>query len=96
MAYKFLIHEPSDSVGVAVVDIKAGEKVAGTFLHDHTKSLEVLARNDVPLGHKIALKDVPEKGNVVKYGVVIGGASKAITAGDHVHVHNLKSVRWGK
>jgi (2R)-sulfolactate sulfo-lyase subunit alpha len=96
MDYKFLIHEPGDSVGVAVVDIKAGESVAGTFLHDHTKSLQVVARNDIPLGHKIALVDVPEKGKVVKYGVVIGGAVKPITAGDHVHVHNLKSLRWGK
>ena len=94
MAYKFLVHEPGDSVGVAVVDIKAGEKVAGTFLHDHSQSVTVLARNDVPLGHKIALVDVPAKGKVIKYGVVIGGAVQPITAGDHVHVHNLKSLRW--
>jgi (2R)-sulfolactate sulfo-lyase subunit alpha len=96
MGYKFLIHEPGDSVGVAVVDIKAGERAAGTFLHDHAKSVEVVARNDVPLGHKIALVDVPEKGNVLKYGVAIGAAFQAIISGDHVHVHNLKSLRWGK
>ena len=94
MGFKFLVHEPGDSVGVAVVDIKAGEKVAGTFLNDHSRSVTVTARNDVPLGHKIALADVPNKGKVVKYGVVIGGAVQPITAGDHVHVHNLKSLRW--
>ena len=94
MAYKFLVHEPGDSVGVAVVDIKAGEQVTGTFMNDHTKSVTVAARNDIPLGHKIALIDVPAKGKVVKYGVVIGGAVKSINAGDHVHVHNLKSLRW--
>jgi len=96
MVYKFLIHEPGDSVGVAVSDIQAGEKVAGTYLHDHSQSVEVVARQDIPLGHKIALAAVPDKGKVVKYGVVIGAASKAIAVGEHVHVHNLKSLRWGK
>lgn len=96
MGYKFLIHEPGDSVGVAVVDIRAGERAAGTYLHDPSKSEEVVARNDVPLGHKIALLDVPEKGKVVKYGVAIGVAATAISAGDHVHVHNLRSLRWGR
>ena len=94
MGFKFLVHEPGDSVGVAVVDIKAGEQITGTFMNDHTKSVTVVARNDVPLGHKIALVDVPLKGKVVKYGVVIGGAVKPITVGEHVHVHNLKSLRW--
>jgi len=96
MAYKFLIHEPGDSVGVAVSDIQAGEKVAGTYLHDHSKSIEVVARQDIPLGHKIALAAVPERGQVIKYGVVIGAATKPIAVGEHVHVHNLKSLRWGK
>lgn len=96
MDYKFLIHEAGDSVGVAVVDIRAGERVAGTLLHDHATRVEISARNDVPLGHKIALVEVPERGHVVKYGVVIGGATKPIAPGDHVHVHNLRSLRWGK
>ena len=96
MTYKFLIHEPGDSVGVAVADIRAGEKVAGTYLHDHSRSVEVAAKSDVPLGHKIALVDVPDKGKVVKYGIVIGAAVKAIAAGEHVHVHNVKSLRWGR
>lgn len=95
MAFKFLIHEPADSVGVAVADIKIGEVVRGTYLHDHSRSVQVTARGDIPLGHKIALVDVPANGKVLKYGVVIGGATRSIAAGDHVHVHNLKSLRWG-
>lgn len=93
---KFLVHESGDSVGVAVADITAGEAVAGTYLHDHSRRLEVVARSDIPLGHKIALVNVPNGGRVVKYGVVIGGAVQDIAAGDHVHVHNLKSLRWGR
>jgi len=96
VTYKFLIHEPGDSVGVAVADIRAGENVSGTYLHDHSRRVQVAAKNDIPLGHKIALVAVPNKGKVVKYGIVIGGAVKEIAAGEHVHVHNVKSLRWGR
>lgn len=48
---------------------------------------------DVPPGHKIALADIPEGGDVRKYGAVIGRATAAIRAGDHVHVHNIESTR---
>ena len=51
----FLVHEKSDSVGVATVDIKAGEQVQGLFM-DTQETLELKALNDIPLGHKIALK----------------------------------------
>lgn len=96
MAHCFLIHEPGDSVGVAVADIKAGESVTGTFLHDHSPRIALKAGRDIPLGHKIALTAVAARGSVVKYGVVIGEATADIAPGDHVHVHNLKSRRWAK
>jgi (2R)-sulfolactate sulfo-lyase subunit alpha len=96
MDHRFLIHEPGDSVGVAVAEIKAGEEITGTFLHDHSPSVVLTARQDIPLGHKIALAAVAAKGHVLKYGLVIGAATKAITPGDHVHVHNLRSGRWVK
>ncbi len=93
--FKFLIHEPGDSVGVAVADIRSGELVTGTYLTDHSQTIELAARDDIPLGHKIAITDLPAKGKVLKYGVVIGGALAPITIGQHVHVHNLRSLRWG-
>ncbi|MDI6824201.1 MAG: UxaA family hydrolase [Bacillota bacterium] len=96
MQHKFLVHEPGDSVGVAVADIKAGEKVTGVFLNDHQARVEVVAQQDIPLGHKIALVPVARGERVIKYGVVIGVAERAIAPGEHVHVHNLKSARWGK
>ena len=48
----------------------------------------------VPLGHKIALADVPAGGDVVEYGVVIGVATADIAKGQLVHIHNLKGRRW--
>ena len=43
----------------------------------------------VPFGHKVALRDIAEGGEVLKYGVVIGHAKSAIRQGEHVHVHNI-------
>ncbi len=94
MNYKFLTHDPEDNVGVAVEDIKSGEKVAGSCLETNKPVHEVTASGDIPLGHKIALADLPEGGNIIKYGVNIGSAKQAIKAGDYIHVHNIKSNRW--
>ena len=89
----FLMHDEKDDVGVAVVDIKSGEQVTGLFL-DTRKSVEVKALADIPLGHKIALRDFKKGDTVIKYGQDIGKVVAPIKKGDHVHVHNVKTKRW--
>jgi (2R)-sulfolactate sulfo-lyase subunit alpha len=89
----YLIHDAKDDVGVAVVDIKAGQDVTGRTLDTQTDS-KVKALKDVPLGHKIALRDFAVGDTVTKYGQDIGKVVAAIKKGDHVHVHNLKTKRW--
>ena len=90
---QYLVHEKRDTVGVAVVDVKAGQSLEGRSL-DENKTLSAKANMDIPLGHKIALKDFKTGDDVVKYGVVIGRVIKDIKQGDHVHVHNVKTKRW--
>ena len=90
---QFLIHEKSDNVGVAVVDIKAGEKAQGLFM-DTERKIEIIALQDIPLGHKITLCDLTLENSVVKYGHDIGRVVADIKAGEHVHIHNLKTRRW--
>jgi altronate hydrolase len=48
-------------------------------------------REPIALGHKLALRDIAAGEPVRKYGQIIGFASRAIPAGTHVHVHNLKA-----
>jgi altronate dehydratase small subunit len=48
---------------------------------------------DVPFGHKVCIRDTVAGADIVKYGQVIGQASVAIRAGEHVHVHNVESAR---
>lgn len=89
----FLVHEKSDNVGVATVDIKAGETAKG-LLMDSNETIEVKAVMDIPLGHKIALKDLKVGDSVIKYGHDIGKVVSDIKKGEYVHIHNLKTKRW--
>jgi (2R)-sulfolactate sulfo-lyase subunit alpha len=90
---QFLAHEKEDTVGVATVDIKAGQSVKGLYM-DSQKPIEIKALMDIPLGHKIALKDFKVGDSVNKYGNDIGRVVADIKAGDHVHIQNLKTKRW--
>ena len=90
---QFLIHEKSDTVGVATVDITAGKEAEGLYM-DSQETIKVKALKDIPLGHKIALKGAKAGDTVIKYGQDIGKVVADYKAGDHVHIHNLKTKRW--
>lgn len=90
---QFLVHEKADNVGVATVDIKAGEAAQGLYM-DSQETLEVEAQQDIPLGHKLALKDIAVDSSIIKYGADIGRVVAEIATGEHVHTHNLKTRRW--
>jgi (2R)-sulfolactate sulfo-lyase subunit alpha len=92
MAYKFIVVNRSDEVGVALAAIEATEIAQGFYLEDSSTIL-VAARADIPLGHKIALRGLAEGAPVKKYGQIIGTAIMKIETGEHVHTHNLKSAR---
>ena len=47
-------------------------------------------------GHKIALENIKRGENVIKYGYPIGHATEDISAGDHVHTHNIKTNLSGR
>lgn len=95
MKHKFLIHNQEDNVGVAIEEIKRGERISGVVIDMGNQTLiEVEAKDDIPLGHKIALRDLKAGELVIKYGVPIGTATQDISIGEHVHTHNLKSRRW--
>ena len=89
----FLVHDSADTVGVAVVDIAAGTDCSGRDLSTN-KPLQARAAQDIPLGHKLALRDFEPGETVIKYGCEIGRVVQAICAGQHVHTHNLKTKRW--
>lgn len=89
----FLVHDPKDNVGVAVVDIEPGREAVGALLDDGS-ARTIKALQPIPLGHKIALQDFTVGDTVTKYGEDIGKVVANIRTGEHVHVHNLKTKRW--
>ncbi len=93
MAYKAIAHKRGDAVAVAVGDLTPGKAIQVRVL-DGSQPVTVTVRDPIPLGHKVALKDVANGSDVIEYGERIGRAVQAILAGAHVHVHNVKSVRW--
>lgn len=90
---QFLVHDKKDTVGVAVVDVKAGQELSGRSL-DTNENIKAKAAQDIPLGHKIALKDFKVGDTVFKYGNDIGKVVAPIKVGEHVHIHNVKTKRW--
>jgi len=90
---QFLVHERSDNVGVATVDIVAGEHAKGLYM-DTQAPAEVRVLNEIPLGHKVALRDFKVGDTVIKYGHDIGRVTASTKTGEHVHIHNLKTKRW--
>lgn len=78
------LNHKRDNVAVALRPIKKGEKLS---IDDFT----VTCNQDIPQGHKIALLDLPENTNVIKYGFPIGHTTENVKAGDWLHSHNLKT-----
>ncbi|SAL41793.1 UxaA family hydrolase [Caballeronia telluris] len=89
-----VLHEAKDTVGVAVVEgITAGMNL-NAWIMDEDEIVTVSAKQDIPIGHKVALRDMAVGDTVFKYGVDIGKVVAPITAGEHAHVHNIKTKRW--
>ena len=83
-----IIITPDDDVVTVIAPIGVGQTV--TFSVDgQTRS--VVARQEIPTYHKIAIRAVKEGESVKKYGEHIGYASVDIEVGDHVHTQNLSS-----
>ena len=76
-----LVHDHDDAA-IALANLSKGEtyEVAG-------RSITLL--DDIPFGHKVALRDIPQGDNVIKYGNPLGHATQDIKVGQHIHTHNL-------
>jgi (2R)-sulfolactate sulfo-lyase subunit alpha len=90
----FVVHDENDSLGVVVVEgVKAGEELTG-WIMDQDREIKVQAKNDIPIGHKLAIRELKADATVIKYGADIGRAVAPIRVGEHAHVHNIKTKRW--
>ena len=81
---RLLLLSPADNVLTVIATLEPGEtiRVAGQ---------SVVVSTRLPLGHKLAARELAPGEKIIKYGVPIGSAVTRIATGEHVHTHNLKS-----
>lgn len=78
------IHQ-NDNVAVALTPIAEGTEL-------EVAGIMVTTMEEIPQGHKFALRDIAEGEEVIKYGFRIGFAKEAIKKGSWIHTHNVKTT----
>jgi hypothetical protein len=81
---RLLFLNPKDNVCTAITPISNGTTLQIT-------GREVVIKQNIPLGFKIAGCPIGNSESIIKYGVSIGSATCDIVAGELVHLHNMKS-----
>ncbi|KAA6318209.1 Altronate dehydratase, partial [termite gut metagenome] len=81
---KYLKINPVDNVAVALETLYQGQEL-------DIDGQQIIIRSAIETGHKFAVRNIEQGDNVVKYGFPIGHTLTAIQAGEHVHIHNLKT-----
>lgn len=81
-----LVISSRDNVATALQSLEPGARL-------DLGGLDIVVREPVPSGHKIALRRIRAGEDVIKYGSPIGRATAEIAAGSHVHTHNVASMR---
>jgi altronate dehydratase len=87
-----IVINEKDNVATALKGLSAGAEVSVEFQGCIQK---IRLSSDIPMGHKLALKDMEEGEAVIKYGEPIGQSTGRIKPGEHVHVHNVVSQPRG-
>ena len=92
---KAILMDPKDNVATLLADVDTHGTVVVTLSSGEVRS-EVQAKRHIPFGHKISIENIGAGDKIIKYGEVIGEATLPIATGDHVHIHNIRSITWGK
>ena len=89
MATEIIIHDQKDNVGVVVIEKITPKQECTCWIMENDTSTSIQSKDEIPLGHKIAMNDLNEGDTILKYGHDIGKVVKPIKKGEHVHVHNV-------
>ena len=89
-----IIHDEKDNVGVVVIETTKKGQDCSAWIMENDKSVSIQSKDEIPLGHKIAMTDLNKGDTIFKYGHDIGKVVNNIKKGEHVHVHNVKTKKW--
>ena len=85
-----VVLNPRDNVGVALMDLDSG---TGLDLEVGGQAISVKLVEPITYQHKFSIKDIDSGGKIIKFGEVIGEATRDIKTGQHVHIHNMIGLR---
>lgn len=88
---KALVINKKDNVATVLEDLKEGEEIDISVKGE--AGTKIVLRQRIPFGHKLALRKIEKGEAVIKYGEEIGRATEDIDTGQHVHIHNVESLR---
>ncbi len=80
----YIVMNPDDNSATALEDILKGSQI-------QIGECSFIINQDIPMGHKFALKNINKGELIKKYGQIIGITTQNIKTGDWIHTHNLKS-----
>ena len=87
---KAIIMNEKDNVATLLTDVDKNDVVQ---VRVREKLTEVRMQGKIQFGHKFAIREINKGENVIKYGEPIGQATQDIEEGQHVHIHNVESLR---
>ena len=85
-----IVLSKKDNVATAISDVSRGSSVE---IIGEVGGRAIIAKQPIPFGHKISLTDLNKGDYVIKYGEIIGKTTSRIKTGEHIHVHNVESLR---
>jgi altronate dehydratase small subunit len=80
--------DKADNVATLLQDAEPG----AVLVRGESEIREIHLVQPIKIGHKVALRTIPAGTPIVKYGITIGEATRPITAGEWVHLHNCRSL----
>ena len=87
---KALVLHPNDNVATAIAELKKLETLSIVV---GSERIDIEIAEPIRLGHKFAIKPIRNGDAVTKYSETIGRSTAEIKAGQHVHTHNVESMR---
>jgi len=85
-----IVIDARDNVATALRQLESGASIS---VERAGKVVRVTLLQTIPAGHKFALEDIGPGEPIIKYGEVVGRATRRIAQGEHVHIHNVEGLR---
>ena len=89
-----IIHDEKDNVGVVVIEKITPDQDCNCWIMENDKSVSIQSKDEIPLGHKIAMIDLNEGDTILKYGHDIGKVVKSLKKGDPFPITDERMTRF--